>query len=414
MKVLQINTVYKQGSTGKIVYDIHRDLLQHGITSVICYGHGKKTNEPGIYRLVGMPYAKLQALESRVTGLMYGGCRLSTRRLIRIIQEEMPDIVHVHCINGHFVNIYRIIQWLKNNRIKTVLTLHAEFMHTANCGYSFDCEKWKTGCGNCPRLKRETKAWFFDRTHDSWLKMKNAFEGFSEDLVVTSVSPWLMERAKQSPILCKMKHLTILNGVDTDIFKPYKTNDLRSSLGLKATDKIVLHVTADFSLNPDHIKGGYYVCNIANRMKNENVQYIVAGPYDQTKQYPNNMLMLGKIANQVELAKLYSMADVTLLTSKKETFSMIVAESLCCGTPIVGFEAGAPEQITIKEHSEFVTYGDVDALEKQLRKRVVGKKDSERISFAASEKYAKRVMSQKYYELYKAVIQGRLPTAEKN
>lgn len=404
MKVLQINAVYKQGSTGKIVYDIHRELIKHGTISTICYGQGEKSKEPGIYRLIGTPYAKLQALESRITGLMYGGCRLSTQRLIRIIQSEKPDIVHLHCINGHFVNIYRIIKWLKDNKMKTVLTLHAEFMYTANCGYSLECEKWKTGCGKCPRLKKETKSWLFDRTHDSWLKMKEAFEGFSQDLVVVSVSPWLMERAIQSPVLRKMKHVTILNGIDTDVFKPYKTDDLKASLGLSVTAKTILHVTADFSLNTDHIKGGYYVSDIANRMKNDNVQFIIAGPYDQTKKYPSNMLMLGRITNQVELAKLYSMADITLLTSKKETFSMIVAESLCCGTPIVGFEAGAPEQIAINEHCDFVTFGDVEALEKTLREKIACLKDSDKISRSASEKYAKNIMSKKYYDLYEDVL----------
>ena len=39
---------------------------------------------------------------------------------------------------------------------------------------------------------------------------------------------------------------------------------------------------------------------------------------------------------------------------------MVTAESLCCGTPVVGFKAGAPEQIAIKEFSEFVEYGDLN------------------------------------------------------
>lgn len=41
---------------------------------------------------------------------------------------------------------------------------------------------------------------------------------------------------------------------------------------------------------------------------------------------------------------------------------MVTAESLCCGTPVVGFKAGAPEQIAIKEFSEFVEYGDLNSL----------------------------------------------------
>ena len=201
MKVLQVNCVYKKGSTGKIVHDIHTELEKRGIESVVCYGRGARIREPHVYKTCPEWYSKLQNLLSRFTGLMYGGCLFSTAKLIRTIKKEKPDIVHLHCINGYFVNIYRLVTWLKRSGIKTVLTLHAEFMHTANCGYALDCEKWKSGCGKCPRLRRETKSFLFDRTHASWRKMKKAFEGFGEDLIITSVSPWLMERAQDSPIL---------------------------------------------------------------------------------------------------------------------------------------------------------------------------------------------------------------------
>ena len=52
---------------------------------------------------------------------------------------------------------------------------------------------------------------------------------------------------------------------------------------------------------------------------------------------------------------------------------MIVAESLCCGTPVVGFKAGAPEQITIKEYSEFSEFGNIEILKEnpKLRNMVV-------------------------------------------
>lgn len=137
----------------------------------------------------------------------------STNRLISVIKKEKPDIVHLQCINGYFVNIYRLINWLKKNNIKTVVTLHAEFMYTANCGHAFECEKWKTGCGKCPRLKRETKSLFIDGTAYSWRKMKKAFDGFkNENLVITSVSLWLMERQVQHRYL-KVKIILLLQTV---------------------------------------------------------------------------------------------------------------------------------------------------------------------------------------------------------
>lgn len=403
MKVLQINNLYQNGSTGKITYDMHSELLKRGIESVVCYGRGKKINEPLVYKTCGELYSKINHFFTRLTGLMYGGCFFSTNKLIRIIKNEKPDVVHLQCLNGYFINIYRLVLWLKKQKIKTVLTLHAEFMYTANCGHALECEKWKSGCGKCPRRKRETGSLLFDATHKSWRKMKKAFDGFDNDLIITSVSPWLMERAKLSPILMNKRHEVVLNGVNTEIFHYYGVSvaeNLKRELGIPDDKKIIFHATPGFNNDKNHIKGGYYVLKLAEQMKNENVVFVVAGEYEKDLKVPDNVILLGKISNQTRLAELYSMADVTLLTSRKETFSMVTAESLCCGTPIVGFRAGAPEQITIPEYSKFVEYGDEKSLQTAVKQMVMRELLKEDVAFVANQKYAKTVMTENYIKIY--------------
>ena len=399
MKILQVNCVYKKGSTGKITYDIHSELLKQGIESVVCYGRGEKINEPHVYKTCGEVYSKINHLLSEFTGVMYGGCFFSTNKLIKIIKKEKPDVVHLQCINGYFVNIYRLVSWLKKHDIKTVLTLHAEFMYTANCGHALDCDKWQTGCGHCPRLKQETKSFFIDGTHKSWMKMKKAFDGFNDNLVVTSVSPWLMERAKLSPILNDKKHEVVLNGVNTDVFHFYDTAELRSQMGLNGV-KVIFHATPSFDDNINNIKGGYYVLKLAEKMLEENVKFVVAGNHPEGLKVPPNVILLGKVSDQELLAKYYSMADVTLLTSKKETFSMVTAESLCCGTPVVGFKAGAPEQIAIPEYSSFVDFGDLESLHEEMKRFLAESFLKIDIALTSNCKYAKQTMTENYLKIY--------------
>lgn len=52
MKIMQINVVYKTGSTGKIVYELHSYLEKHNITSIVCYGRGNSVKEKMFIRLV--------------------------------------------------------------------------------------------------------------------------------------------------------------------------------------------------------------------------------------------------------------------------------------------------------------------------------------------------------------------------
>lgn len=393
MKVLQVNCVYGKGSTGKIMQDIHRELLARGHESVVCYGRGTKAAEDQVYKVCPEWYAKANNLLSRFTGLMYGGCFFSTNKLISIIKKEKPDVVHLHCINGYFVNIYRLITWLKNRHVKTVLTLHAEFMHTANCGHALDCEKWKTGCEGCRRWKKETKSLFLNRTAASWQKMKKAFDGFEQDCLITSVSPWLMERAKSAPILEKFRHVTVMNGLDTEVFCPQDGTEVREKLQI-GDRKMVLHVTAGFSLDPDHLKGGYYVAELAKLLPE--MAFVVVGSRDPHMELPENVINVGRLESQKELAAYYSAADVTLLTSKRETFSMVTAESLCCGTSVVGFKAGAPEGIALPEYSGFAEQGDLE----HLRQLVLLHSERPADHISAHQTYGKRQMVDGYLGCY--------------
>lgn len=405
MKVLQVNCVYKKGSTGKIVADIHTELIQRGIESVVCYGRGVKVQEENVYKICGELYSHANHFMANATGVMYGGCNLSTRKLIKIIKKENPDVVHLQCINGYFVNIYRLVEWLKATRIRTVLTLHAEFMYTGGCGHSIDCNQWSTreGCGhsiNCPRWRTETSSWFFDRTATMWQSMKNAFEGFNDRLIVTSVSPWLMQRAQQSPILGGKEHRVILNGVNPDVFHLRNCEELRRKYSPDG-ETVLFHATPNFNLDPNHIKGGYYINELAKGVKEKNVKVIVAGFYKEDISVSDNVILLGRVQDQKKLAEYYSMADLTILTSKKETFSMVTAESLSCGTPIVGFMAGGPEQIAMDKYSNFVEYGDISALKSAVLSMLDMELDKPNISKEAIAKYGKDVMCNSYIEIYK-------------
>ena len=192
--------------------------------------------------------------------------------------------------------------------------------------------------------------------------MYKAFEGFDNNLIIVGVSDWISERAKQSKILSGKKTTTVLNGLDTNIFNSlYSEPQLIRKLK-EDGKKVLLHVTPYFE---DDNKGGKWILDLAEKLEKEKVQFIVIGKTE--KEYKiNNISFLGEIKDPKMLASFYAKSDLTLLTSKRETFSMICAESLCCGTPVIGFRAGAPERIALKEYSDFVQYGDLNSLKEKI------------------------------------------------
>ena len=166
------------------------------------------------------------------------------------------------------------------------------------------------------------------------------------------------------------------------------------------TKKSVLFVTSDFNAE---IKGGKYVIELAKQLKDYNF-IIVCNAKINVK--VSNIIHIPYISNQVELAQYYSLADVTLLCSKRETFSMVVAESLSCGTPVVGFKAGGPESISIDKYSTFVEYGDINELKKSLISWISNDVDKENISKEAKEKYSSDTMGKNYLALYRELAEN--------
>ncbi len=99
------------------------------------------------------------------------------------------------------------------------------------------------------------------------------------------------------------------------------------------------------------------------------------------------------------------MADLTVLTSKKETFSMVTAESLCCGTPVVGFKAGGPEQIAIPEYSMFAEYGAIDQLSQCTLQLLEVPREKAVVAKNAHIKYAAEKMVNHYIACYEQLTE---------
>lgn len=398
MKVLLVNVNAVSGSTGKIVTDIKSHLEENGHRCMVVYGANETVNAAGYYRIISETKRKINAAVSRITGYRYGNMPFaSVNKFKKLVETWKPDVVNIHCANGYILDLFKAIEFLAENNIKTVITNHAEFYFTGGCGHAAECNKWLTGCkGHCPKLKSilpTSPASFI------WGHFKRAFDKFDlQNIVVTSVSPWTMSRASQSPLLKRFRHVVIPNGLNTEVFKPTEPSPAVASR-LPKGKPIVLHVTASFTTQPS-IKGGDYICRLAGEMPEFN--FIVAASYTGViNDLPDNVLLWGRTADQTELAMLYTAADITVIASSRETFSMIVAESLCCGTPIVGFKAGGPETIAINEFSEFVEYGDVDGLKTSIYKMKIENKKI--ISEKAKNKYSSRLMGEKYLESYKGM-----------
>lgn len=270
-KILLIDVNCKGSSTGKIVYDLYQNIREDGRKSAICYGRGSLVEGEDIFKFGIDMETKIHAGLARLTG--YNGCfsPISTKRLIKFIDKYKPDLIHIHELHAYFVNIKELIKHIKKKNIPVVWTFHCEYMYTGKCGYAYDCLNFQDSCGNCPAVKDYPKSLIFDKTRQM-LSMKKALLS-DWNLSIVTPSEWLADRVRMS--FLKDKRIVVIhNGIDTDIFKPVDSSDLRRELGIPNENKVVLAVAPDIMSDR---KGGKWVLKLAERMKDEKTTFVLVG-----------------------------------------------------------------------------------------------------------------------------------------
>lgn len=404
IKVLHINCT-DAGSTGKIIGEISKQLKNENGCSVLCT---PKITSPENINLKKMKISNRyeQALYKRITaftGYRYSSSPTATLKIIKIIKKEKPDVIHMHSANCYMANIYKILKYAARKDIAVVITNHAEFYYTGNCSHAYECEQWRTGCLSCPDLWGATHSKIFDVTSKTWKKMKLSLSAVPR-IIVVSVSPWVRCRSEASGIMQGIPQCTVLNGVDIGTFKRSGDEDaLKMKYNLQG--KIILFVTAMFSDSDTDVKGGRFIIELAKKIHSE-ATVVVVGKKNLQSILPSNIIAIGEVKDQNVLAEYYTLADVVVVVGKKETFGMTVAESLCCGTPVVGFNAGGPESIALPEYSEFVAYGDVEALYAATQRKLqCSKKEiSQSIECKAHMCYSSEKMAEQYTDIYRKVL----------
>lgn len=359
-KILIIDVNYKYSSTGQIVFNIYSNAEQYAKEVAVCYGRGEESCDKNVYKFGLDIETYIHAGLSRITG--YNGCfsYFSTKRLLKFIEAFKPDVIHIHELHAYFVNIKPLIRYIEEKNIPLVWTFHCEYMYTGKCGHAFDCKGFQNKCGNCPAVRDYPKSLFFDKTAQMLKKKKKMLSELN--FTVVTPSKWSESRVKES-FLRDKPIKTVFNGVDTSVFYPRNVEELRHSLNIGQNTKVVLFVAPNVF---DENKGWQWVEKLAELLKDENIVFLMVGKTSTLREHPINMKFVGSINDKNIMASYYSMADAFLLCSKRETYSMTCAEALCCGTPVVGFECGAPETVFKGEFATFVPYGDLEKLRVKL------------------------------------------------
>lgn len=169
---------------------------------------------------------------SRITGLQGYFSKVGTKKLINFIRKQNPDVVHIRNLHSNYVNMPMLFEYLAVNNIATVVTLHDCWFFTGgHTHYVTDnYYDWKKGFNKKNRNKNllSNKSWFFDQSEKIFYDQIKWFSNISK-LAFVGVSNWVTEEAKKSKVTEGAIVQTIYNWIDTDVFKPTSSIELKKS-----------------------------------------------------------------------------------------------------------------------------------------------------------------------------------------
>ena len=378
LTVLQVNSVDVSGGAAKVAWELFTQLRKKGNKSLLAVGF-KKSSDQDVYSILKN---QLETAWSRVF-LFWGRIlrRLPLGRkkwIVKLLCEtamlgldeetknncvgledfpfpesgeilnlvpNKPDVVNFHVLHGGYFDLSYLPEISKE--VPVVVSMHDAWLLSGHCAHSFGCERWKTGCGECPDLLCYPGIWK-DDTHAKWKKKKKVYA--NSKIYVTAPSNWLMDNVKKSILMPGIIEERVINhGVDLSKFFPANKARMRQKMGFDHDSKILVFTANGIRRNifKDYRTLRQTVSMLAEKCEKQKILFIALGeksPVEKIGQAEIRFIPYKKDPRDV--ADYYRIADLYVHAARAETWGLTITEALACGVPVVASAVGGiPEQI---------------------------------------------------------------------
>jgi glycosyltransferase involved in cell wall biosynthesis len=268
----------------------------------------------------------------------------ATRHIFELASQR-PDIVHCHNLHGGYFDLTELPGL--SAQVPLILTLHDAWLLSGHCAHSFTCERWRTGCGQCPDLTIYP-AIRQDATEYNWQRKRDIYK--RSRLYVATPSEWLMNKVQQSILMEGVAQGRVIPyGIDLSVFHPAEKRAARAALNIPHDVKVLLFSANVIRQNiwKDYATLRAAILRVAEKLPEEHILFVGLGDSAPSERIHQTELRF--VAHQRDLrtvARYYQAADIYLHAARADTFPNTVLEALACGTPVVATAVGGiPEQI---------------------------------------------------------------------
>ena len=404
MRVAMFSTMIS-GGAGYAALRVHEALRLCGAESTLYVGRGECEQRPGVVRLDDAGPGLQPVPVPGLTIFSVDPPGVPNTTLNRIIAGA--DVFNLHWY-ARFLSL-RNIEQLSLSGKPVVVTIRDMNPLTGGCHYFHGCQNWALGCINCPQFGFKELP-----LPNATLAVKRALWKLS-NIAVVVLSDHTLRIIEQSPLfgLCRLEKIP--NPIDTSIFKLVDRDKARHEFGVPTNKRAIAYLPSFSSA----IKGATHAVDalrcLAAILPADRCIILCAGDLEQPLDVPFPIINIGFIREKSRLARFYASADVTMIPSLEETFSNTAAESVACGTPIVGFNVGAIPEIGQGVRGSTVPLYDAPSLARALANQLTRERanPAELHAYAAATFSAERIGRQYislFDELRLSTVSAAAPT----
>lgn len=304
--------------------------------------------------------------------------------LINVLMKESFDIIHTH----------------EDCQISSLFALIAAQKKKVPCLVTNERYYYPPNILKFPLL-------FVDKTFAKYVRRKC-------DSITThaySAKKFLLEQKVPEE---KIKVIPI--GIDSNFYKPLKSNYLHTRFDLTENDYILLSVAR---LHP--YKGLNYLVDamklVVRRKRNVKLIILGRGPlksklHEQIKslKLENNVFLCEDFIPNEKMPSVYSSCDIFILPSLIEPFGMVILEAMACSKPVIGTKIGGIQDTIVDRECGFLVapknskeLADKISLlcQKTEMRKEMGMKGRQRILNV----YDWNIVVSKYLDTYKKLIE---------
>jgi glycosyltransferase involved in cell wall biosynthesis len=341
MKVMQVTPEFPPpliGGGGYHVYNLTRELIKKGV-EVTVFTFNSSKGSPLTGKIVETQSGKVKVYRFPMFSVPRTIYAIAPTLILSLLREQ-PDIIHAHGYQFFTSDAAAMMNRIK--KIPLILTLHG-FPR----GFS--------------KLSHTT---YFNLIGKRTLKTAKK---------IIAVSSKVAEEFKTIGV--PEDRVTIIpNGVNLDEFNCTPNGDnFRKRLSIKKNEKLILSIG-----RLEEIKGFQYLITALSRIQSEinPIKLVIAGPEFNYGQQLRKLTAETKMEDKVifygpidgrEKLDAFAAADITVVPSIYEGFSIFLLEAMAAGKPIIATKTGIAQELIQNGKNGFLTNsGDAEDLSEKI------------------------------------------------